>query len=79
MSDLKTKLHELIDNSNDNILLENIYRAMLHQVDMNKRDILDDLSSDQLSQLNESIAEYRSGKFKTHEEVLQLLKEWKMK
>jgi predicted lipase len=79
MNDLKSKLHELIEKTNDNILLENIYQAMRHQVDVNKRDILDDLSPEQLSQLNESIAEYRSGKTKSHEEVLQLLKEWKSK
>lgn len=79
MSELKSRLHELIEKSNDNILLENIYQAMRHQVDLSKRDILDDLSPEQLLQLNESIAEYRSGKTKTHEEVLQLLKEWKSK
>lgn len=79
MSDLKNKLHELIDNSNDTIFLENIYRAMQHQVGMDKRDILDDLSGEQLSQLNESIAQYRRGETKTHEEVLQLLKQWRSK
>ncbi len=61
MSDLKNKLHELIDSSNDTIFLENIYRAMQHQVGLNKRDILDDLSGPQLSELNESIAKYGRG------------------
>lgn len=61
MNDLKSKLHELIDSSTDTIFLENIYRAMQHQVGMNKRDILDDLSSQQLSELNESIVKYGRG------------------
>ncbi len=59
MSELKSKLHELIDSTNDTVFLENIYRAMKHQVGMDKRDILDDISGEQLSQLNESIAQYR--------------------
>jgi uncharacterized protein YbgA (DUF1722 family) len=77
MDELKSKLHELIDSSNNTIFLENIYRAMQHQVEVNKRDILDDLSSEQLYQLNESIAQYRRGETKTHAEVLELLKRWR--
>ncbi|MDQ3108455.1 MAG: hypothetical protein M3R17_01050 [Bacteroidota bacterium] len=79
MNELKSKLHELIDSTNDTIFLENIYRAMQHQVGINKRDILDDLSGEQLSQLNESIAQYRRGETKTHVEVLELLKQWRSK
>lgn len=77
MSELKNKLHDLIDGTNDTILLENIYNALRHQVERNKNDILDDLSAEQLFQLNESISEYRRGNSKTHEEVLQLLKQWR--
>lgn len=79
MRELKTKLHELIDGSTDNILLENIYNALRYQVEKRKKDILDELSPNQLDQLNESIAEYRRGETKTHEEVLQMLKEWRTK
>ncbi len=79
MNELKNKLHELIDSSNDNIFLENIYRALQHQAGLTKRDILDDLSSEQRSQVNESIAQYRRGETKSHEEVMQMLKEWKQK
>lgn len=59
MDELKSKLHELINSSNDAIFLENIYRAMQHQAEVNKRDILDDLSGEQLSELNEPRVQYR--------------------
>ena len=79
MNELKNKLHELIDSSNDNILLENFYRALQYQAGLTKRDILDDLSPEQRAQVNESIAQYRRGETKSHEEVMQMLKEWKQK
>lgn len=49
MKNIKSKLHELIDSSNDNIFLENIYNAMRQHARLQKRDIPDDLSEDQLS------------------------------
>jgi hypothetical protein len=61
MSELKDKLHELIDSTNDNIFLENIYRAFQQHARLIKRDGLDDLSSEQLSQLNETRAQYLRG------------------
>jgi hypothetical protein len=79
MSDLKTKLHELIDNSNDNILLENIYRAMRSLVDNKEADFLDELNPDQLNELHEANAQYERGETKTHAEVLELLKQWRKK
>ena len=62
MDELKNKLHELIDSSNDNIFLENIYRAMQHQNRLMKRDGLSDLSSEQLSHLNEPVVPYHGNK-----------------
>jgi predicted transcriptional regulator len=59
MDELKSKLHELIDNTNDTIFLENIYRAMQQQSRLMKRNGLNDLSSEQLSQLNEPVVTYR--------------------
>jgi hypothetical protein len=58
MSDLKNKLHELIDSTNDTIFLENIYRAFQQQIRLTKRNGPDDLSSEELSELNESRAKY---------------------
>jgi hypothetical protein len=54
MNELKSKLHELIDSSNDDIFLENIYRAFQQQARLNKRNGLEDSSSE----LNESRAKY---------------------
>jgi hypothetical protein len=58
MNELKNKLHELIDSSNDTIFLENIYRAFEQQIRLSKRNGLDNLSSEELSELNESRVPY---------------------
>ena len=79
MTELKNKLHELIDNSKDDILLENIYNALRHQVDHSSKDFLDELSPEQLNQLHEANTQYQRGDTKTHEEVLELLKRWRKK
>jgi hypothetical protein len=79
MSELKSKLHELIDGTNDNILLENIYNALRQQVENKPKDFLDELSADQLNELHEANAQYESGETKTHEEVLELLSRWRKK
>jgi hypothetical protein len=79
MTDLKNKLHELIDSTSDNVLLENIYLALRQRIEPGQRDILDDLSPEQFGLLQESIAQYKRGETKTHEEVLQLLRQWNTK
>lgn len=79
MSELKNKLHELIDSSNDNIFLENIYNALRHRVESEPKDFLDELSPAQLNSLHEANAQYERGETKTHEEVLELLKRWRKK
>ena len=79
MTDLKNKLHELIDSTSDNVLLENIYLALRQRIEPGPRDILDDLSPEQFNLLQESISQYKRGETKTHEEVLQLLRQWNTK
>ncbi|CAN5396105.1 hypothetical protein BH11BAC2_BH11BAC2_18690 [soil metagenome] len=61
MIELKNKLHELIDSTNDTIFLENIYNALKHNADLNKRDTLDDRSSEHSSEPNEAKASYQRG------------------
>jgi hypothetical protein len=61
MEDIKRKLHELVDNSTDLIFLENIYNAMRQQARVQKKNATYELSDEELSQLNESQAEYRRG------------------
>lgn len=79
MSELKTKLHELIDGTNDTILLENIYNALKQQVENSPNDFLDELSPKQLNELHEAEAQYERGETKSHDEVLALLKQWRKK
>lgn len=58
MEELKRKLHDLIDSSNDAIFLENIYRAFQQQARVVKRNGIDDSSTENLSELHESRAQY---------------------
>jgi hypothetical protein len=74
---LKTRLHELIDNSRDEQLLENFYNALSWSTE--KKDIVDELSASQRNELNESIAQYRRGETISHEEVLKMLRQWHSK
>lgn len=76
MSDLKNKLHELIDSTSDNVLLENIYLALRQQVSQTPKDFLDELTPGQLNALHESNAQYERGETKTHQEILELLRKW---
>jgi hypothetical protein len=61
MSELKSKLHELIDNTNDTIFLENIYRALQQHARLTKRNGPDELTSEELYQLNEASPQYYRG------------------
>jgi hypothetical protein len=76
---IKEKLHLLIDQTNDPTLLENILQVLDVHAETSPRDILDDLSASDLQSLNESIAQYRRGEVRSHEEILDLLREWRAK
>jgi hypothetical protein len=67
---LKEELHRYIDSSHDDLLLENFHQAFAYSA-------AQPLSDEQLSEVNESMAQYRSGNTKSHEEILQLLREWR--
>ena len=79
MTTLKDKLHLLINSSNDPIVLENIYQYLSNSLEKQKTDILDELSPSDMNALNESLSEYKRGEFRSNEEILELLKEWRSK
>lgn len=73
------KIHELVDRIEDPIVLENIFQYLSHIANKPQRDILDELSSSERLSLNEAMAEYRAGKVRSNEEILQLLRQWRTK
>lgn len=79
MSSLKEKLHLLINTTNDPIVLENIYQYLNRSIEKRNLDILDELSSADLNSLNESLSEYKKGELRSHDEILEMLKEWRSK
>lgn len=79
MRTIHEKLHALIDQTRDPILLENIYRYLSEGVSQQKVNLKDELSEADYNSLMESKAQYRSGQTKTHEEVLEWLRKWHSK
>ena len=69
---LKEWLHELIDAEEDQLKLESIFRAL----NGSKRDILDDLTPQQLERLNESMEQVQRGEVIPHEVVKAEIEAW---
>lgn len=77
MNDLiKQELHQLVDNCNNEILLEEA--KVLFQTG-NETDWWDDLSEEDKKMVIESEAEYCKGDFINHEELMMRFQEWKKK
>ncbi len=70
MSQLKEKLHLLIDETNDPIVLENLYQYLNIGIEKRKTDILDELSPTDMNSLNESLSEYMRGELLPHKVVV---------
>lgn len=79
MTSIQKKIHELVDRTSDPTALENIYEYLKHVVHRPEKDILDDLSVSDVSSLYKSIDQARAGETKTHEEILELLRQWRSK
>ncbi|HLP47412.1 MAG TPA: hypothetical protein VK186_16590 [Candidatus Deferrimicrobium sp.] len=78
--ELKTKCHNLIDLIDDDDILEDFYFAMdTYYKRDRRRDIIDDLTDDQINRLDESIHQSESGKTIPHETVRAEIKQWLMK
>ncbi len=77
MNDLiKQELHQLVDNCNNEILLEEA--KVLFQTG-NETDWWDDLSEEDKKMVMESEVEYGKGDFINHEELMMRFQEWKKK
>lgn len=69
---LKERLHEMIDAEEDELKLENVYQTL----NGSERDILDDLTPEQLERLNQSLEQARRGEVIPHEVVKAEIEAW---
>jgi hypothetical protein len=71
--EIKTDLHYLIDNINDESILEAV-RTILSKQIKSKVDWADELNQDLRTELEESILEANKGAVISHEEAMKLIK-----
>jgi hypothetical protein len=68
---LKEELHQYIDNLEDERALQMLHEASVEYEKAGKRDILDELTPEQLARLQESIKQAEEGKTISHEEAMK--------
>jgi gas vesicle protein len=76
LRELKDKIHNQIDDLEDEIALQMLQEAAAVYSSPSKKDILDELTDDQKKRLHDSIQQANDGKTLTNEEVKQKAKEW---
>lgn len=74
VQEYKQRLHELIERSEDETLLEEAYRIL--SIQQPEKDILDELTPAQLAELEKAIDEAQQGKGTPHTEVKKRLDQW---
>ena len=76
IAQLKAKIHEEIDKLNDETALQMLREAVETYSTPSQKDILDELSHEQLQRLTDSIRQANEGKTLTNDEVKQKAREW---
>ena len=76
MQTIKEQLHQLIDNCDNQILLEEAKQLLLSS---SVTDWWKDLTSEDKNLLLESEAQYQQGNFISHQQLMQEFDEWKKK
>jgi hypothetical protein len=73
---LKEKLHQYIDNLEDEAALQMLHEATVEYEKAEKRDIANDLTPEQHERLKESLSQLDNGQWKSNDEVMKLSREW---
>jgi PHD/YefM family antitoxin component YafN of YafNO toxin-antitoxin module len=73
---LKEKLHQYIDNLEDEAALQMLHEATVEYEKAEKRDTGEDLTPEQLERLKESLSQLDNGQWKSHDEVMKLSRTW---
>lgn len=73
---LKQRLHKEIDAIEDENALHMLNEAAVEYTRLKDKDILDELSPDQLKELKDSLNQLDKGQWTSHEEVRKLSRAW---
>lgn len=73
IQEMKSRIHQLVDEVNDEILLEEVNRILSGQ---SEYDILDDLTDEQLAGIEKAREEVRNGNYVTLAEHKQKIEQW---
>jgi hypothetical protein len=74
--ELKSSLHVLIDTCEDKIILEGIYKILQATQKPGEKDWWQGLDDEDKQLLEESMAQYKSGNYKSHDEIVKKAQEW---
>jgi hypothetical protein len=74
---LKEKLHQYIDNLEDEPALNMLHEATVEYETAPKKDIIDELTPEQLKRLEESIKLADEGKIISHSEAMKQIAAWR--
>ena len=70
---MKSRIHQLVDEEEDETLLEAVNRILVRKSDS---DILDDLTDEQLEGIEQAREEVRQGNYVTLAEHKQMIEQW---
>jgi hypothetical protein len=73
---LKEKLHQYIDNLEDEAALNMLHEATVDYETFKDKDIIDELTPEQQERLKESLDQLNNGQWKSHEDVMKEAKTW---
>lgn len=73
---LKTTIYEKVEHLNNEAALQLVEEAVTSYSSPSKKDIVDELSPEQVQRLQESVKQADKGETHSNEEVKQKAKEW---
>lgn len=73
IQEMKSRIHQSVDEVDDETLLEEVNRILARNVD---GDVLDDLADEQLASIEKAREEVRQGKYITLAEHKQKIEQW---
>jgi PHD/YefM family antitoxin component YafN of YafNO toxin-antitoxin module len=73
---LKEKLHQYIDNLEDEAALNMLHEATVDYETFKDKDIIDELTPAQHERLKESLDQLNNGQWKSNEEVMKEARTW---
>jgi len=73
---LKEELHQYIDKLEDETALQMLHEAAVAYETAGEKDVVDELTPEQLERLKESLEQLNNGQWKSHDEVMKESRTW---